>query len=77
MTSQILNSDDSILKMNVLHNDLKNLAQVVQKLLDENINDKLYIIKSKFKPFEIKLDCIEWLSRHANFYSPEVFYTLL
>jgi hypothetical protein len=35
------------------------------------------IIRSKYKGFETKLDSLEWLSRYANFFSPENVYIML
>lgn len=35
------------------------------------------LLKSKSKDFESKIDSLEWLSRYANFYSPENVYLLL
>lgn len=41
------------------------------------MNDKMILIRSKNKPFEVKIDTLEWLSRYANFYSPENVYLML
>lgn len=49
----------------------------MQKFIDEHMNDKLILIRSKNKPFETKIDTLEWLSRYANFYSPENVYMML
>ena len=35
------------------------------------------LIRSKNKSFEGKIDALEWLSRYANFYSPENVYLML
>lgn len=39
--------------------------------------DQLTLLRSKNKTFENKIDALEWLSRYANFYSPENVYVLL
>lgn len=39
--------------------------------------DKVTTIKSKSRNFESKIDTLEWLSRYANFYSPENVYNVL
>ena len=41
------------------------------------MNDKLIVIRSKNKPFEAKMDTLEWLSRYANFYNPENVYLMI
>ena len=41
------------------------------------MNDKLIAIRSKNKPFDLKMDTLEWLSRYANFYNPENVYLML
>jgi hypothetical protein len=41
------------------------------------MNDKLIVIRSKNKPFDSKIDTLEWLSRYANFYNPENVYLML
>ena len=41
------------------------------------MNDKLICIRSKNRPFEVKMDTMEWLSRYANFYSPENVYMMI
>ena len=50
---------------------------VTQKFIDEHLNDKMKLVLSKYKPFESKIDSLEWLSRYANFYSPDNVYLLL
>ena len=50
---------------------------VVQKFIDEHMNDKLITIRSKNRPFDEKMDTLEWLSRYANFYNPENVYLML
>ena len=57
--------------------DIKNLNVVVQKFIDEHMNDKLIVIRSKNKPFEMKMDTLEWLGRYANFYNPENVYLMI
>ena len=41
------------------------------------MQDKLLLIRNKNKPFESKCDSLEWLSRYANFYSPDNVYSLI
>ena len=41
------------------------------------MNDKLLVIRSRNRPFEAKIDTLEWLSRYANFYNPENVYMML
>jgi hypothetical protein len=41
------------------------------------MNDKLIIIRSKSKPYDQKMDTLEWLSRYANFYNPENVYLMI
>jgi len=45
--------------------------------MDEHMNDKLLVIRSKNKSFDAKMDTLEWLSRYANFYNPENVYLML
>jgi len=45
--------------------------------MDEHMNDKLLVIRSKNKPFDLKMDTLEWLSRYANFYPPENVYLMI
>lgn len=44
---------------------------VLQRFIEEHLNDKMIVIRSKNKSFEVKMDTLEWLSRYANFYIPE------
>lgn len=60
-----------------MQTDIKNMTGVLQKFIDEHMNDKLIFIRSKNKPFEVKIDTLEWLSRYANFYNPENVYMML
>ena len=60
-----------------LQADLKNLTQVIQKFIEEHLVDQLTLVRSKNKSFEDKIDSLEWLSRYANFYSPESVYVML
>ncbi len=61
----------------MVQNDLKNLTAVVQKFIDEHMNDKLIVIRSKNHTFDSKMNTLEWLSRYANFYNPENVYLML
>ena len=63
--------------MRTLSSEVKNLTQIVQKFIDERMNDKLIVIRSKNKPFDAKIDTLEWLTRYANFYNPENVYLML
>jgi hypothetical protein len=56
---------------------VKNLNVVMQKFVDEHMNDKLIVIRSKNRSFEAKMDTLEWLARYANFYNPENVYLML
>jgi len=64
-------------KLASLQGDVKNLSAVVQRFVDEHLQDQLVLVRSKNKPFEAKIDALEWLSRYANFYAPESVYALL
>lgn len=57
--------------------DLKQVTTILQKFIDEHMNDKLIVIRSKNKSFDVKMDTLEWLSRYANFYNPENVYLVL
>lgn len=57
-----------------LEGDQKSLTTVIQRFIDEHMQDKIIILKTKYKDFESKIDTLEWLSRYANFYSPENVY---
>jgi hypothetical protein len=41
------------------------------------MQDKLVMLRSKNKSFDAKIDSLEWLTRYANFYSPENVYVML
>ena len=60
-----------------LQADLKSLTSVLQRFIDEHLQDKVTLVRSKNKPFESKIDTLEWLARYANFYAPESVYSLL
>jgi deoxyribodipyrimidine photolyase-like uncharacterized protein len=53
------------------------MTTVLQKFIDEHMNDKLIVIRSKNRPFDQKMDTLEWLSRYANFYNSEHVYLML
>lgn len=64
-------------KVKTLQQDLKNLTIVMQKFIDEHMVDKMRTIQAKNKSFEHKIDSLEWLSRYANFFSPDNVYLML
>lgn len=37
--------------------------------MEEHFKDKVILVNSKEKDFETKIDCLEWLSRYAVFFS--------
>ena len=50
---------------------------MTQKFIEEHLTDKLMLIRSRYKGIEDKLDSLEWLSRYANFFSPEDVHMML
>jgi len=75
--SQNQGSEELKQKVSAVQQDMKNLTLVSQKFIDEHLNDHMKLILQKRKDFEPKIDALEWLSRYANFYSPDNVYLLL
>lgn len=54
-----------------LNDTVKSVENIMQKFMDENLQEKVNIIKSKARDFESKMDALEWIARYANFFHPD------